>query len=592
MELARFTDEYIRALQSNSNLMNIKLAVSISILAGILQACNFADSGEQVSGDNTSAGRPTSSEQVDVFNDNIAVARHAPEAASTANTNLFNNPGFENGIEGWTACSSGAIETSSDANSGSGALHLRGGNCFYRSVLANPGDSYALNCHVKLTSDQAWTGMGMTFSNDEFVSLSQAPVTVVTSDEYMRMDTVASAPAGTSFISMWIHSDHGALVDDCSLSLESNQPAAEPVNATNLLANGDFSILGDNDGVRYWTRGCGGSVVADGSSLYVADGACADQALSTGALNNIATNSATLSCLVTETSGYSALSIFLDNESQAKKVITADDKNTRVSLSTDALRAGNGFVSLYSEGHLTVENCRLTSSDESTNAGSDIDSTSSTPTSNNTDSAPDSNTDTGVTSARYRLTFNATWSAVNHPTNFPPPAHFSPLVGAVHNDQVVFWATGQTATPGIKLMAETGDGSILLDEVNSAIANGSAATDIFGNGIPVSPGVASVEFEVTRDHPLVTVTSMVAPSPDWFVGIRDIALFDGTNFIDTLTLELPVYDSGTDSGERFTSADQVTQPADAISRLSTNSADTDFMNGLPGMGQFVIEKLP
>jgi len=157
VELARFTDEYVNASQSNLYLMNMKLVVSIAIMAGFLQGCNVADSGEQTSGDSPNAGRPTSSEQVDVFNDNIAVARHAPQATSTASANLFNNPGFENGIDGWTECSPNAIETSSDANTGSGALHLRGGNCFYRSVLANPGDSYALNCHVKLTSDQAWT---------------------------------------------------------------------------------------------------------------------------------------------------------------------------------------------------------------------------------------------------------------------------------------------------------------------------------------------------------------------------------------------------------------------------------------------------
>ena len=33
------------------------------------------------------------------------------------------------------------------------------------------------------------------------------------------------------------------------------------------------------------------------------------------------------------------------------------------------------------------------------------------------------------TSARYRLTFSASWSVHTHPTNFPASAHFSGLVG-------------------------------------------------------------------------------------------------------------------------------------------------------------------
>ena len=76
------------------------------------------------------------------------------------------------------------------------------------------------------------------------------------------------------------------------------------------------------------------------------------------------------------------------------------------------------------------------------------------------------------------------------------------------------------------------------------------------------------------------------------MGIRDVALFDGTAFVDSLTLELPAYDSGTDSGLRFTSADLDTQPREPITRVTSDAADSDFVNGLPSLGQFVIEKLP
>jgi len=155
---------------------------------------------------------------------------------------------------------------------------------------------------------------------------------------------------------------------------------------------------------------------------------------------------------------------------QGVQEIEPADKNERVAITIDAPRPGNGFVSLYSEGHLQVADCRLVSDNVTTDTGTDID------TGGETDPDP------VAASARYRLTFNATWSAQTHALNFPPPAHFSGLVGAVHNNTVEFWAPGQLATDGIELMAETGDRSGVLAEVGIAVANGSAANEISGGG--------------------------------------------------------------------------------------------------------------
>ena len=69
-------------------------------------------------------------------------------------------------------------------------------------------------------------------------------------------------------------------------------------------------------------------------------------------------------------------------------------------------------------------------------------------------------------------------------------------------------------------------------------------------------------------------------------------MFDGTNFIDSLTRELAVYDSGTDGGVSFTSADEDTSPRDPISLVSSDPLDAPFIDGLPSVGQFVIVRLP
>ena len=67
---------------------------------------------------------------------------------------------------------------------------------------------------------------------------------------------------------------------------------------------------------------------------------------------------------------------------------------------------------------------------------------------------------------------------------------------------------------------------------------------------------------------------------------------DGTDFVESMTLDLSVYDAGTDSGARYTSADLVTAPASPIGLLTSDPADAPFLNGTPGLGQFVIQRLP
>jgi hypothetical protein len=73
-----------------------------------------------------------------------------------------------------------------------------------------------------------------------------------------------------------------------------------------------------------------------------------------------------------------------------------------------------------------------------------------------------------VVAVEYGVRFDATWSATSHPGTYPTGAHFSPLIGVTHNDQVTFWESGGIASSGIEQMAETGGTSILQSEFNAA----------------------------------------------------------------------------------------------------------------------------
>ncbi len=163
--------------------------------------------------------------------------------------------------------------------------------------------------------------------------------------------------------------------------------------------------------------------------------------------------------------------------------------------------------------------------------------------------------------ATYRVTFEATWSQQTHPhpdgaDHFPANAHWSPLVGGVHNDQVTFWAIGALASTGIERMAEQGATQPLLEEIRATGSN--AYATLLGPGIGDSPGSASIpHFTATLDYPRVTLVTMIAPSPDWFTGVAGLSLVDANGqWINQLAVPVYPYDAGSDDGPDYTAPDQ------------------------------------
>src|SRR5262245_3180424 len=171
--------------------------------------------------------------------------------------------------------------------------------------------------------------------------------------------------------------------------------------------------------------------------------------------------------------------------------------------------------------------------------------------------------------AQYTATFDATCSQVTHPSMFPPGPHGPPLVGGTHSASVSFWGQGQIASQGIEDMAEMGATTPLANEVSAAITAGTAHSVILGGGISPSPGSTSVSFTMDQSFPLVTLVSMIAPSPDWFVGVAGLPLFENGNWVGEKTVTLWLYDAGTDGGPTYTSPNLDTSPQDPIALHTT-----------------------
>lgn len=191
--------------------------------------------------------------------------------------------------------------------------------------------------------------------------------------------------------------------------------------------------------------------------------------------------------------------------------------------------------------------------------------------------------------ATYRATFDSTWSAPSHPGAWPgPSAHYSPLIGSVHSDRVVFWEPGGLASPGIERMAETGATSILTSEVNAQISQGTAQSVVNGPGFG-TPASASATFTATTVDGMtqLTLVTMIAPSPDWFVGVHGLELFENGGWVNSLVLDQPAYDAGTDNGINFTSGNSNTNPQEPI----TSFDGVAPFAGLPDLGTLTITLL-
>jgi len=183
--------------------------------------------------------------------------------------------------------------------------------------------------------------------------------------------------------------------------------------------------------------------------------------------------------------------------------------------------------------------------------------------------------------ACYRVTFRENWNASTFPTRYPAGSHFSPLVGGVHGGSADFFELNQSASIGIERMAELGTTGPLVSEVEAAINSGTALSVILGDDIPNSRTEASVEITLSNAFPLVTLVSMVAPSPDWFVGVDSLSLQDANgNFVERLEVPLEVLDAGTDRGVTFFSANSDSNSV--ITRLTCIDLvnHCGFVNGL------------
>ena len=171
-------------------------------------------------------------------------------------------------------------------------------------------------------------------------------------------------------------------------------------------------------------------------------------------------------------------------------------------------------------------------------------------------------------SATYEVTFDINWNADDFPVNYPSNPHFSKIIGWSHSPTSNFFALESMASEGIQKMAELGATAPLSDEINQKINDGEGHDLIVGENLGSGVGKITVEVDVKKEHPSITLATMIAPSPDWYLAVVNINLFENEEFVDEKSVNALLYDAGTDSGTDYTSSNEITNPQESISRLS------------------------
>ena len=180
------------------------------------------------------------------------------------------------------------------------------------------------------------------------------------------------------------------------------------------------------------------------------------------------------------------------------------------------------------------------------------------------------------TLVRYRVRFRGTWTtdSLASGVSIPGGAHFTTLVGAAHNSSHTFWERDGTATSGIEGVAELGSTGTFNSEVTAQITAGTAR-----EYISVSGGGTTFTrngfFDVSESFPLVTLISMVAPSPDWFVGVSGLSLREGGEWVTRKEVDLFPYDAGTEGGTEFSLTNPATNPRETITSIRNTGKFSD-----------------
>jgi hypothetical protein len=173
----------------------------------------------------------------------------------------------------------------------------------------------------------------------------------------------------------------------------------------------------------------------------------------------------------------------------------------------------------------------------------------------------------------YQVEFASRWTRANFPHRYPDTSlihrpHFSGWIGTAHNGHYRLYADGALPSPGLEALAEDGEHGPLIAEINAAIAVGDAVSLSSSKALRDFSRTQRFDLIVDAAHPHAALVSMLAPSPDWFAAV-DVSLVENGQFVASRTVDVYIWDAGSDSGADFLADDLDTDPKQPVAPART-----------------------
>jgi len=133
-----------------------------------------------------------------------------------------------------------------------------------------------------------------------------------------------------------------------------------------------------------------------------------------------------------------------------------------------------------------------------------------------------------------------------------------------------------------------------LSEIDAQIAAKKAWKRILGGGSLDPEEVQSgINVEVTASFSKVSIITMLAPSPDWFIGIDSLDLCDNGTWRQSWDVKmLPPWDAGTEEGNQFSSSNSASNPHVNIFQITNDMAGAfNAPNPILSLGEFLFQKV-
>jgi hypothetical protein len=144
--------------------------------------------------------------------------------------------------------------------------------------------------------------------------------------------------------------------------------------------------------------------------------------------------------------------------------------------------------------------------------------------------------------ATYRVTAVFLWGQGSGGAETPATAHWSAPVAAFAKSPLGLVAVGERAGDGLKSLAETG--ATASFKADAYAAGGKTCVELPKTSAPFAT-VEKGGVEVAAGERHASLTSMMAPSPDWFVH-ADADLVDGDgHWRNVVVVSLSLFDAGT-----------------------------------------------